>query len=135
MDDAGLQRRRGKHGASASLIPFRPSVTAIRMSWQPRVFRSREDLHPELGAFGLLDPDPEDVARAVGQHGQREIDRLAADRRLVANLDAQRVEEHDRIHRLERPALPRRDLRDDASVTVLIRSGETSTAYISARNA
>jgi hypothetical protein len=30
----------GKTAASASLMPFRPSVTAIRMSWHPRVLRS-----------------------------------------------------------------------------------------------
>ena len=30
----------GKTAASASLMPFSPSVTAIRMSWQPRVLRS-----------------------------------------------------------------------------------------------
>ena len=51
--------------------------------------------------------------RAIGQHGEREIDRLAADRRFVANLHPQRIEEHDRIHRLERPALPRGHFGDD----------------------
>jgi hypothetical protein len=30
----------GNTAASASLIPLSPSVTAMRMSWQPRVFRS-----------------------------------------------------------------------------------------------
>ena len=37
----------GKIAPSASLIPFNPSVTAIKMSWQPR-FQIREDLHPEF---------------------------------------------------------------------------------------
>jgi hypothetical protein len=94
-----------------------------------------EDLHPELRAFGLLDPEPEDVARAVGQDRQGEIDRFAAHRRLVANLDPQGIEEDDgyigatgRVCQAVTPSIT-------ASVTVLIRSGETSTAYISARNA
>jgi hypothetical protein len=30
----------------------------------------REDLHPELRAFGLLDPDAEDVARGFAQDGE-----------------------------------------------------------------
>jgi len=51
---------------------------------------------------------------AIGQHRQRDIDRFAAHHRLVANLDPQRVEEHDRIHPLKRPALPGRHLRHDA---------------------
>jgi hypothetical protein len=56
-----------------------------------------EDLHPEFGPFGLLDPDAENVTCAIGQDGQCEIDRFAADRGLVANLDAQRIEEDDRV--------------------------------------
>ena len=51
---------------------------------------------------------------AIGEDGEREIDRLAPDGRFVANLHPQRVEEHDGIHGLERPALPRRDFRHDA---------------------
>ena len=111
-------------------------MTAMRMSWQPRVFRSREDLHPEFRAFGLLDPDPEDVAGPIGQHRQRQIDGFAADGRFVANLDPQRIEEHDGIQAARAGRLATRSpRRRSPSVTVLIRSGETSMAYISARNA
>jgi hypothetical protein len=42
----------------------------------------------ELGSFPLLDPDPDDVATPVGQKRQREIDGFAADRAVVADLDA-----------------------------------------------
>ena len=45
---------------------------------------------------------------------------------LVADLDPERVEENQRIGRLQRPGLPGRDLLQTASVTALIRSGETS---------
>ena len=48
-----------------------------------------------------------------GAQPRREIDGFAADRRFVANLHAQRVEEHDGIHPLERSALPRGHFRDD----------------------
>jgi hypothetical protein len=93
-------------------MPVRPSVTAMRMSWQPRTVRSREDLHPECRALGRLDPDAEDVAGPVRQDRERERDRLAPDGRLIANRDAQRIDEDDRIHRLERALLPGRGLRD-----------------------
>jgi len=65
-----------------------------------------EDLQPELRALGVLDPDAEDLARAVGQHTEREIDGLVAHDGILADLDPQRVEEHHRVHRLERAALP-----------------------------
>ena len=69
-----------------------------------------------------------------GQHREREVDGLAADRRFVANLDAA-------AHRRTPPDTSARGAAlchavtsaTTASVTVLIRSGETSTAYISAR--
>jgi len=41
---------------------------------------------------GLLDPDAQDLAAAIGQHGQREIHGFDAHRRLVANLHAQGIE-------------------------------------------
>ena len=50
--------------------------------------------------------DAEDVAAAIRQHGEREIDSLAADRRLVADLDADRVDENDRIDRVQWARLP-----------------------------
>ena len=72
-----------------------------------------EHLHPELGALGVLDPQPQDVARAVGQHAQRQVDRLVAHHRVLADLHAQRVEEDHRVHRLQRPGLPGGDLGHD----------------------
>ena len=49
-------------------MPFSPSVSAIRMSATLCVFRLFEDLQPELGAFGVLDPQAQDVTRVVGQN-------------------------------------------------------------------
>jgi hypothetical protein len=69
-----------------------------------------EHLHPEFGALGVLDPQSQDVARAVGQHAQGQVDRLVAHHRLFADLHAQRVEEDHRVHRLQRARLPGPDL-------------------------
>lgn len=62
----------------ASVSPFRPSTPAIRMSWQPRVFRSLNTLSQNL-PLGLLDPEAPHVALAVGLNTQGQIDGLVAD--------------------------------------------------------
>jgi hypothetical protein len=77
-------------------------------------FQIAENLHPELGAFGLLDPQAQDVARAVRQDRERQVNRVAADRRFVANLHPQRIEEHHGVQALERPALPGGHFSDEA---------------------
>jgi hypothetical protein len=56
------------------------------MSGPPRVFQIREDLHP--------------------------MDRFTPHGRFIADCDAQRIEEHDGLHRLERAALPGRHFGD-----------------------
>jgi len=65
-----------------------------------------EHLHPELGPFGALDPQPQDLAAAVGLHAHGQVDGLVAHHVVLADLHRQRVKEHHRIHRLQRPGLP-----------------------------
>ena len=45
---------------------------------------------------------PEDVPPTVRQHPECQIDGLVADHRILANLDAQGIEEDDRIHGFQR---------------------------------
>jgi hypothetical protein len=56
-------------------------------------------------------------------------------RPVVADFDVQGIEEHDGIHRLLRAGWQAATSATTASVIVLMSSGETSTAYASARNA
>ena len=102
MHDAGLERRGGIDGRERLAHPLQASVTAMRMSWQPRAFRSVKTFIQNLAPFGLLDPQTEDVAVPIGQHRQRQIDRFAAHDAFVAHLDAERIEEDDRIDAIER---------------------------------
>ena len=67
---------------------------------------------PEGRAFGLFDPEPQHVLPAVAIHPDRQIHGVVPHHALVANLHAHRVQNHDRIHPLERPRLPRRGFRD-----------------------
>ena len=70
MHDAGLQRgRRIDHrqclGHALQAIGHRDQDVGHAAGLEVV-----EHLHPELGAFAPFDPQPEDVARAVGQHTQ-----------------------------------------------------------------
>ena len=69
-----------------------------------------DDLEPEFGAFGLLDPQAQNLLLAVRIERQRDIDGLVPDHAFIANLDPQRVEKHYRIDRVERTGLPFPDL-------------------------
>ena len=128
MHHAGLERRRRIRG----LERFWHALEAIGDGDEdvrtPARLEVREDLQPELRAFGLLDPNPQDVARAVRQHRQGEIHGFAAHHGLIANLHAERVEEDDGIERSSGRACHSVTSATTASVTSLIRSGETSIA-------
>ncbi len=71
-----------------------------------------EDLQPVLGALAAgADPQPENVAFAIDGHTDRCVDRPVGDL-AVADLDHDRVDEHDRIHTIEGPVLPLGELAD-----------------------
>ena len=113
MHDAGLQRRFGiDHGERLA-----HALQAVGDRDQDVVaaacLQVVKDLHPELGAFGAFDPQTENVPRAVGQHAQGQIDRLAANHGIFPDLHPQRIEKDHRIHQFERPSLPGRNLRHD----------------------
>src|SRR3546814_16398607 len=76
------------------------------------------DAHPELCAFGLLDPDPEDFLGPVGQYAECDIYGFVAEEAFVADFDSDRIEEHTRVKGIERAPLPLGDR--------LPRSGERS---------
>ena len=80
------------------------------MSLTPRVFRSVEDLHPELRALGLLEPHAQHVTVTVEGDAEREVERAALDRAALADLEDHAVEEHDRVDVLQRPLGPVADV-------------------------
>ena len=90
----------GKAAAKASGMPFQAVGDGDQDVGHATVLQVVEDLHPELGTLRVLDPQPEDVPRAVRQHTECQIDRLVANPRVLANFDSQGVEESDRIHHL-----------------------------------
>ena len=69
-------------------------------------FQVVEHPQPEFGPLATLDPQPEDVASAVGAHAHGQVDRLVAQYVVLLDLDPQGVEEDHRIHRFQWPRLP-----------------------------
>src|ERR1700741_4380017 len=99
----------GKTALMASGKPFRPSTTAIRMSWAPRFFSSfiarSQNLAPSVCSI-----QAEDLLSAVRQDAKRDVDRLIAPEALVADLDPNGIEKHQWVADIERPVLPFRNL-------------------------
>ena len=100
----------GKTALMASGKPFRPSTTAIRMSWAPRVLSSlttrSQNLAPSVCSIQM----PKNLLGAVRQHAKRDVDRLVAHKAFVADLDPNGIEEHQRVAQVERAVLPFRNL-------------------------
>lgn len=101
------------------------ALTAGRLIWPPTVWIALdrnehvvaasglhvvEYLHPELGPFGVLDPNTQNVAGAVRQHSQRQVNRFVAHHIVLANLHAQGIKKDHRVHRLQGAGLPGGDL-------------------------
>src|ERR1700709_119497 len=68
---------------------------------------------PKFRPLRGLDPDSQDVAEAVYIDADGDVSGLVADLMTVANLDHQRVQIDDRIHRIQGPALPFQNLVQD----------------------
>ena len=96
----------GMTAVIASGKPFSPSTTAIRMSSTPRLRSSFITRSQNFAPSVCSIHRPRISLWPVGADAEREVDRLVAHRALVADLHPQRVEEHQRIERLERPVLP-----------------------------
>src|SRR3954468_23435430 len=110
MHDAGLDLGLGENCADRLGEALQPVDNGNQDVSHAAVLQLVHDPQPELGALGLLDPQTEHLLGTVGPDPERDIDGLVADRALVAHLDADRVEEDQRIERLERPVLPFGDL-------------------------
>jgi hypothetical protein len=82
------------------------------MSPTPALLELAEDLHPELGALRLLEPDPEHVTVALDGDAEGEVAGLALHRAALADLQDEGVEEDHGVDVVERPLLPLPDVLD-----------------------
>ena len=71
-------------------------------------FELGQHLHPELRTLGVLKPEAEDLAVTIQGDRHRQVTRAALTTDpTVADLQHERVEEHDGVDVLQRPGLPR----------------------------
>ena len=106
MDDAGLNHGIGEHGSNG----IRKALEAVDNRQHDiidtPVLELVHDAKPELGPFILLDPQPKHLLAAIRTNAEGNVDRFAADHAFVADFNPDRVEEHQRIGRIERALLP-----------------------------
>lgn len=76
---------------------------------QAPVLQLVKNLEPELGALGVLDPQPQHLLAPVRANAQCQVNGLVPDRAFIANLQPQRIKIDDRIHRLQGSGLPQFD--------------------------
>jgi site-specific DNA recombinase len=113
VDDAGLDLGLREHGGDRVGEAFQAIHDRDEDVVDTTILQLGHHPQPELRPLGLLDPQPQDLLAAVGANAEGKVDRLVADRALVADLHPQRIEEHQGIDCLERPVLPLGDLVQD----------------------
>jgi hypothetical protein len=64
-------------------------------------------VQPELRALGLLKPQAQDVALTVEVDSEREVASAALHAAAFTDLEHQAVQEHDGVHVIQGPRLPR----------------------------
>jgi len=97
----------GKVASIASGNPIQPVDAADQDVLCAALLQIGQDLHPELRALVSLEPHAEYFALTVQVDRQRQITCPALHAAAIADLQHQRVEEHDRIDVIQRPCLPR----------------------------
>ena len=106
MNNAGLHLRLREHRRDRLREALQPVGHGDQHVLDAAVLQFGHHPQPELGALGLLDPQPEDLLGAVRPHAERDMHRLVPDRAFIAHLDPQGIEEHQRVQRLQRALLP-----------------------------
>src|SRR5512144_746739 len=110
MDDAGLHLGLRKDSGDRLRKALQAVDDGDQHVLDAAAFQLVHHPEPELRALRLLDPKSQDFLRSVRPDAKGNIDRLVADGSLVAHLDADRIEENQRVESFERPVLPVRHL-------------------------
>src|SRR5258707_1943805 len=101
---------RGNTEVIASGKPLSPSTTAIRMSWVPRLRSSVITRSQNFAPSVCSIHSPRISLWPEQRTPNRQVNRPAVDHAFVADLHADRVEEHDGVVRFQPAALPRSGL-------------------------
>ena len=113
MDDTGPHNGAREHGSDS----VRKVLQAVEDGEDDIVHAAGlelvHDAPPELGGFGLFNPDTQNMLLAFAIERQGEVDGLVLDHALVADLHPQSVEENHWVDRVERPVPPLAHLVED----------------------
>lgn len=85
VHDAGLDDRLRKDGVDGLGETLQTVDDGHQDVADAAVLQLVHDAQPEFGAFGRLDPDAQNLLRAVGQDAQRDIDGLVAHEALLSD--------------------------------------------------
>src|SRR5690606_28744366 len=77
------------------------------------ILQLAEHVQPKLRAFRRRSPEAQHIARTVGLHAERDVERALFDLPTLAHADEERVDVDDGIDRVERTSLPRAQLVHD----------------------
>src|SRR6266481_270547 len=97
----------------ASGKPFKPSITATRISFSPRWLSSFMTPSQNFAPSLCTDPDSQHLLGPIPVDAQGQVHCFVFDRSLITDFDPQGVEEHHRVHRLQGPVLPLDDILQD----------------------
>src|SRR5262249_51343579 len=86
--------------------PLQPVDAAEENVRHAALLELGEDLHPELGTLGLLEPDSEHLPLTLERDAERQVAGTALHAAALADLQHQRVEEDHRVDVIERALLP-----------------------------
>lgn len=113
VDDAGLDPGLRKGGLDGLRKAFQPVHDGDEDVLDAPIAQVAENLGPELRALIGLEPQAQNVPRAIRQNREGHEDRLVRDRPIAADIDPDRVHEDDRIAGFQRAVLPGGDLLHD----------------------
>jgi hypothetical protein len=111
LHHARLHDRARPHGRDRVRQALQPVADEHEHIPHTAVAQLGEHVQPVLGTFAAVTgPDAQDVTVAIDGDGHDHVDRPVGDL-TISDLDVDGVDEHDRIHRIQRPVLPTRPCR------------------------
>src|SRR3546814_19020341 len=99
MHYTSLNNGLGEHGVDGVREALQAIADRDQDIGDAAVLELVHDAHPELCAFALLVPDPEDFLGPAGQYAECDIYGFVADEPFVAAFDSARLAQHHREKR------------------------------------
>lgn len=113
MYNAELHLSFRKNAANRFWKTFETVDTGDENILHAAILELRHHLQPEFGPLGFLNPEPEDFLLPLHVHANGHIHGFAADMTGISHFYEKRVQENDRVNRVQHPVLPDPDFLHD----------------------